>query len=568
MKGLSIRVKILLTLLGLTLLSATGVFIYHVIEMAEKIEETSSEKYKLFSSFRASQALDLLITDDRNGLKILTDEVKSSKDVLYAVFTDADGKVIHHTFRSDVPQELLSIIREGRPVAEEFILQDFGRHYSIISPIGDYGYLTIGFKKPSTFELIKEESGDLLIVYGIALSLGLLLSFFISSRILNPLKDLMSGIERFGRGESVEIKIRSKDEFGKIARVFNETQQKLKGLVLTAEERERMQENIVNFLNLLSAASEGDLTQRAEVTPDVFGSLGDAFNLMVEGLTELVNDVKGSVEGVSREATRILNILKEMEKGAEIQMGEVKKATEATDEAARSAMAISEKTSEAHQIASLATEATSRGSKTVLEAIDGIQLIRVTIQAINKRMKFLSEKLMEIGTISGLITEIANRTNLLAINASIEASRAGEQGKGFIVIAEEIRALAERAAKSTKQIGDIIGAIQTESGEVTRHLEEATGFVEKETRTAQETGKVFTEIEDIIKKISTLIEEIHEASEGQKELSSRVVLSMEEVQRISLQMLKLVHDFRDVARTLSGTSDRLMGSVKKFKVEA
>lgn len=568
MEGLSVRVKLLLTLMGLILFATTGIFIYHTIEMVEEIEATSLEKYKLLTAYQASKAYDLLITEDINGLKTLTDEIKSSKDVLYAVFTDTDGKVITHTFGSDVPPELLSIIREGKERAEEFNLQGFEEHYNIIASIGDYGFLTTGFNKPSTSELVKEEVGDILIVYGIALSIGIVLSLFISSRILNPLKDLMAGIERFGKGETIEIKVRSKDEFGEIARAFNETQQKLKGLVLTEEERQKMQENIVNFLNLLSAASEGDLTQRAEVTPDIFGSIGDAFNLMIEGLTALVNDVKNSVEGVSKEATRILNILKEMEKGAETQMAEVKKATEATDEAAHSAMAISKKTAEAQQIATEATQATSRGSKTVLEAIDGIQLIRVTIQAINKRMKFLSEKLLEIGTISGLITEIANRTNLLAINASIEASRAGEQGRGFIVIAEEIRGLAERAAKSTKQIGEIIGAIQTESAEVTRHLEEATGFVEKETKIAQETGRVFTEIDDIIKKISTIIAEIYESSEGQKELSSKVVLSMEEVQGISLQMLKLVHDFRDVARTLSGTSDKLMGSVKKFKVEA
>ncbi|MFN3480271.1 MAG: methyl-accepting chemotaxis protein [Thermodesulfovibrionales bacterium] len=567
MKGLSVRVKVLLTFIGLILIVTTAVFIYHAIEMAEEIEATSLEKYKLFTTSQASRAFDLLITEDINVLKTLTDEIKSSKDVLYAVFTDSDGKVITHTFGSDVPQELLAIIREGKAKTKEFNLQGFGKHYNIISPVGDYGFLTVGFKKSSTFELVKKEIGNFLIVYGIAISIGIILSFFMSSRILNPLKDLMAGIERFGRGEAIDIKTRSRDEFGEIARVFNETQQRLKGLILTEEERQKMQENIVNFLNLLSAASEGDLTLRAEVTPDVFGSLGDAFNLMIEGLTDLVNDVTNSVEGVSKEAIKILNVLKETEKGAETQMLEVKKATEATDEAAQSAMAISEKTAEAQQIATVATQASTRGSKTMIEAIDGIQLIRVTIQAINKRMKFLSEKLMEIGTISGLITEIANRTNLLAINASIEASRAGEQGKGFIVIAEEIRGLAERAAKSTKQIGDIIGAINSESLEVTRHLEEATGFVEKETKIAQETGKVFAEINDIIKQISTIIEEIHGSAEGQKELSSRVVLSMEEVQRISLQMLKLVHDFRDVAKTLSGTSDRLMGAVKRFRIE-
>lgn len=566
MKGLSVRLKILLTILALIVFGTAGVFVYHTLEMAEEIEAGSLEKYRLFATTQASKALDLLITEDIEILKTLTDEIKVSKDVLYVVFADSEGKVITHTFGGGVPSEVVSLIREGKPVAEELNLQGYGRHYNIVSPIGEYGFLSIGFKKSSTLDIIKEEIGDYLIVYLITISVGIAVALFLSSKVLNPLTELTKGIEKIGKGEITELKVRSRDEFGEIARVFNETQQRLKGLILTEEERQKMQENIINFLNLLSSASEGDLTQRAEVTPDVFGSLGDAFNLMVEGLTGLVNDVKSSVEGVSKEASRILNILKEMEQGTEIQMAEVKKATEAIDEAAHSAMTISDKTSTAQEIGQTALNATGRGSKIVLEAIDGIQLIRVTIQAINKRMKFLSEKLLEIGTISGLITEIANRTNLLAINASIEASRAGEQGKGFIVIAEEIRGLAERAAKSTKQIGDIIGAIQTESAEVTRHLEEATGFVEKETKIAQETGKVFTEIDDIIKRISTIISEIHSSAEGQKDLTSKVVLSMDEVQRVSMQTLKLVHDFRDVARSLSGTSQRLMGTVEKFKV--
>lgn len=566
MKGLSIRLKIILTILALVVFGTAGVFVYHAFELGEEIRTRSVEGYKLFATSYSSKALDLLITEDINMLMTLTDEIRSSKDVLYAVVTDSEGKIITHTFKGGVPVEVLNTIREGKPSTKELNLQTLGKHYNIVSPIGEYGFLDIGFKKHSLIDIIKGEIGDFLIVYLIAISISIGVGLFMSAKVLNPLPELIRGIERISKGEFTELNVRSKDEFGEIARVFNETQQKLKGLILTEEERQRMQENIIKFLDLLSSASEGDLTQKAEVTPDIFGSLGDAFNLMVEGLTGLINDVKNSVEGVSKEASRILTILKEMEQGAEVQMAEVKKTTEAIDEAAHSAMEISDKTTTAEQIGQTALNATTRGSKIVLEAIDGMQLIRVTIQAINKRMKFLNEKLLEIGTISGLITEVANRTNLLAINASIEASRAGEQGKGFIVIAEEIRALAERAAKSTKQIGDIIGAIQTESTEVTRHLEEATEYVEKETKISQDTGKVFAEINDIIKRISTIISEIHTSSEGQKGLTSRVVISMEEVQRVSLQMLKLVHDFRDVAKTLSGTSERLMGSVEKFKV--
>jgi twitching motility protein PilJ len=194
-----------------------------------------------------------------------------------------------------------------------------------------------------------------------------------------------------------------------------------------------------------------------------------------------------------------------------------------------------------------------------------MQLIRVTVQAINKRMKHLAERLMEIGTISQLISEIANRTNLLALNASIEAARAGEQGKGFVVIAEEIRGLSERSAKSTKQIGEIISTIQAEAAGVTKHLEEETHHVEMETNMATDTGTIFEEISGTIQRISAIVSEISDAAEGQRTLTSKVVTSMEAVQRVSLQVIQIVRELTDISSSLSDTSSALITSTKRFK---
>lgn len=321
----------------------------------------------------------------------------------------------------------------------------------------------------------------------------------------------------------------------------------------------------MSFLEILSAASEGDLTKKAEVTPDVFGSLADAFNLMAEGLSELIEEVQKSAKEASEKSSALVKITDKLASGAGQQENEIRSASVFVQDSAKSALIIAEKTTVARQISENATEAAEKGGKIVNDSMNGIQVIRSTVQSINKRMKALAEKLMEIGTISQLISEIANRTNLLALNASIEAARAGEQGKGFVVIAEEIRNLSERSSKSTKQIAEIISSIQGEAAGVTKHLEEETNLVEMETKMAADTGMIFNEINGVIKKIESLTSEINASTDEQRELTGKVAVSMDEVQRVSRDVQSVVHELTAIADTLSVTAQSLAKSTTKFK---
>lgn len=392
--------------------------------------------------------------------------------------------------------------------------------------------------------------------------------FWIRARVMKPLRVIDSAFSDIRKGKyDVRINLKRSDEFGDLAETINTTMDKLTTLIQTDEERKQMQANIIKFLDILSSASEGDFTYRAEVTPDIFGSLGDAYNLMLEGLTELIDKVRYSAQGVNHESTRMLSVLKALEGGAETQMVQVEKSTQSVNEAANSAVLITEKTSRAQEISKNAIIAIGNGSKAVESSIEGMHLIRLTIQAINKRMKYLSERLMEIITISHLINEIANRTNILAINASIEAARAGEQGKGFVIISDEIRNLAEKASKSTKQITNIINAVQTESAAVTKHLEEETKYVELESKTAEETESAFKEIERTIQDMTSIISEITSSAERQKEITSEVASSMEDVRSVSVQVLKLVQELAEISKSLTNTSDVLVTSVRRFKLQ-
>lgn len=397
--------------------------------------------------------------------------------------------------------------------------------------------------------------------------IGMVVGILVSNRITTSLNSLMKGIRAMGKGNvNISVDVKTKDELGLIASTFNDTLAKLREYIQTDEERKNTQENVIKFLEVVGIASDGDLTSKAPVTADVFGSLADAYNMMLDGLIDMLFDVRKSAEMVGKTSQFMLEIFDRMSEGSEVQMVEVKKASEAVDETSHATMQIGEKSETAQQVAVRMSEAANKGGRFVVQTIEGMHLIRVTVQAINKRMKTLAEKLLEIGNISNLIGDIAARTNLLAMNASIEAARAGEQGKGFVVIAEEIRTLADRATGGSKDIAGIIKAIQTEAGEVTSSLEEETKHVETQTKIATDTGLAFRDIDASVNESNKIISDIYNLSQEQREMTHKVVLAMEEVNKISLQMLKFIKDSKTMTDTLSTTSMRLQNSVSRFKL--
>lgn len=565
--GLGIQTKISLSFVLLIFFVVTGVFGYNVYELLKEKRQGENERQNLFVSSQSAKALDLLITEDEKILTALaTDIADASPDVVFSMFRDGQSRIIAHSFQGEVPAELKPVGRDGR---EGAVLVKLGNQETIrviTSPVESYGTITLGFKQVELLSLLEKGLADYALIYVVSLLAGFLVSLMIARRIVRPLRALYEGVVSAGKGELVEVPVTSSDEIGLIAEGFNETMGKLQAYIQTDDERQNTQQNVMAFLEVVSQASEGDLSLKAPVTADVFGNIADAYNVMVDSLADLLTNVRKSANEVGDESRRLLDIFKTLEQGSESQMTQVKQVTTAIDETAASTQDIVMQVEGAREAASTMGSVAERGRELVSHNTDGMQKIRVTVQAINKKMKNLSERLLEIGSISNLISDVSSRTTILATNAAIVAARAGAQGKGFMVIADEIKELADRTTEATKQIGTTVKAIQSEASEVTGSLEEETKIVENQARLANDTGDAFREIEEAIATSRNTVGEIYDQSQSQRKLTNNVVLSVEEVSKISMKALSLVKHSASISEGLYTTSSGLLSSLQPFRL--
>ena len=396
--------------------------------------------------------------------------------------------------------------------------------------------------------------------------IGIIISLIASQRLRDSFESLRDGIVAMGEGQVSEIEVKTHDELAELASIFNEILPRLQIAFETNMGKDESQENLINFLEVVSDAADGDLTVKANLTADAFGSIADAYNLMIESLAELLADTKESAAMVGAESERLLDIFALLEKGTANQVAQVNTATDSVNEASSIIQEISKKSTQAQENSEAVGKATDLGNDLVMQNIEGMQLIRVTVQIINKKMKSLSERLLEVDTISQLISEVATRTTILAMNASIEASRAGEQGRGFLVISDEIKRLADKSSDATKQISGIVKAIQTETSEVTVSLEEETRTVEEQTCLVQNTGDAFADIQKAIEESRRVVAEIYDKSQKQQHLTLNTVLSMKEVSSISGQAAEMVQKTAKISENLNTISKTLLESMAQFQL--
>jgi twitching motility protein PilJ len=396
------------------------------------------------------------------------------------------------------------------------------------------------------------------------------------NQIRRATKDLQTQFDAVRQGNlSVQATVYSEDEFGQLASGFNEmarvifttTNEATRKAQEQEEAKENLQRQVIRLLDDVEGAARGDLTVQAEVTADVLGAVADAFNLTIQNLRDIVQQVKVAAKEVTKGATNSETFARALSSDALRQAEELAVTLNSVQVMTDSIQRVAEAAREAEAVARDASTIALKGGEAVENTVAGILEIRETVAETTRKVKRLAESSQEISKIVALISQIASRTNLLALNASIEAARAGEAGRGFAIVADEVRQLADKSAKSLKEIEQIVMQIQSETGSVMTAMEEGTQQVIKGTKLAEEAKRSLENIIQVANRIDILVRSITTDTVEQTETSRAVAQVMQSVELTAQETSQEAQRVSGALQHLVSVSRDLIASVERFRVE-
>jgi twitching motility protein PilJ len=337
-----------------------------------------------------------------------------------------------------------------------------------------------------------------------------------------------------------------------------------------AEESEQTnksnQEAILRLLDEMEMLKRGDLTIRARVTEDVTGAIADAINSTIEELRRLVTGINAAATHVTSATAEAQSVSGQLLQAAQKQATEIQGTGQSVAEMTVSMHQVSKSAGDSAAVAKTSLAAAEKGSQAVQNAIRGMNDIREQIQETSKRIKRLGESSQEIGEIVQLISDITEQTNVLALNAAIQAASAGEAGRGFTVVAEEVQRLAERSGEATRHIGAIVKSIQRDTQDAVEAMERSTRGVVDGTKTADEAGDALRDIEQISTRLAELIGAISNSTQQHAGAAAKVAANMKAILAITQLTTEGTKKTAASSQRLTALADSLKSSVSNFKV--
>ncbi len=323
---------------------------------------------------------------------------------------------------------------------------------------------------------------------------------------------------------------------------------------------------ILRLMNELQTVAEGDLTQEATVTEDITGAIADSVNYTVEELRSLVGNVQNTVARVAQTTASVEGTSTELLAASTEQLREIRETGQSVLDMAQRINKVSDQAQQSAQVARQSLQAAESGLTAVQNAIGGMNSIRDQIQETSKRIKRLGESSQEIGEITELISDITEQTNVLALNAAIQAASAGEAGRGFSVVAEEVQRLAERSGDATKQISALVKTIQTDTQDAVAAMERSTQGVVEGARLSDNAGTALAEIDNVSRRLAELIEEISTQASLEAQSANQVAGNIQHIFAVTEQTGEGTRSTAQQVRELSRMAEELRQSVSRFKI--
>lgn len=443
--------------------------------------------------------------------------------------------------------------------------------------------LVRGTPEAGLHKLLSKNMWLLLVLALVATALNILIFIALNKAIAEPIEQFLEAARKYFKGnKSSRAEIFADDEVGQLALCFNQMAQTINisesirteqaiqrqsELDFQRRVNERLQQGVIQLLLDIEGAKLGDLTVRATVDDGEMGSIADAFNATIQSLSQLVTQVQTATYQVHESAFNSEASVRRLSQEATSQANVISVTLNSVAEMAQSIHSVADSAQEAAVIARKALLAAQEGWETMDETVRSIQNIRTSVAETSKKVKRLAESSQEIYKIVSIISGISEKTNLLAFNASIEAARAGKNGQGFRVVADEVRRLAERVTNSTKEIEQLVTTIQQETAEVLQTMEQSTKQVVTGTKLVGKTKQTLENLAVISQKIDQLLQSISVSTVSQTQASKMVKQTMEEVAAIAKNTSSESEAVSSALQALVAVAEELQGYVAKFRVE-
>jgi twitching motility protein PilJ len=584
--GLGLLGKIVLFLVAVLVPLAAVTWYVSARSLRTNMTEEFTSKGEAIASSLASSGVDLISTRDASSVQSLVDEFARIRGVAYVMVYDPQKRFIAHTFSPSVPADIVdknivpgSVSRQERNIEYQDPTRKTTREIIDIGvpmAAGKLGTVRVGMDRSIIDQAAVASGRQLLLLFGGVAALALLGGVVLARRITRPITLLVAAAQRVGRGDLTEtVPVTSRDEIGELAQTFNDTVVRLRSQVQTEAERdderrrrEELQESIIRFLDTAMEISQGDLTKRGDVTSGVLGNVVDAINLMVAEIGAIIADVRVAAMQVSVSANQMTDSTGRMAQGAQAQAREAGQVAASVEVLTQSVRQVAESARGSAQAAREALDAAQKGDSAVRDSLQGMQRIRSEVQSISKKIKSLGDRSLEISEIVDTIEDIASQTNLVALNAAIEAAGAGEAGLRFAVVADEVRKLAERSAKATKDIAVLIKNVQSDTQEAVVVMEQGTQEVESGYRMTVQAGESLKAISDVSHRSAELAEDISRATQQQVRGAENVAQAMQSIQAVAAQTEQGVLEARRTVDELARLAEELTASLARFKLAA